>query len=335
MRNAEIIARLLVILMCVAVVAIPLAVRFGAGDGVEIHARIAEAGGWMPDVIKVKAGEKLNLRLISDDVVHGFAVGQMPGSEVDVMPGKVSELSLEFDQPGVYTFYCTRWCGLNHWRMRGTIEVSGDEVSMDQQASEPYYASLNIDLDAPHPAAVTPSQTPSASRGAELAGGIPDPYLAIDYYRSHSPADAFSQLRLDPSTSDLNDAQVWDMVAYIWRTQTTPDEFLAGRTLYQVNCAACHGEDGGGDGIFADELETAGNASMQSMQGSHDMVMKRPADFTDPQQMLGASPALLHGKTTRGGMGTGMPMWGAIFSDEQIWNMVAYLFTFQFAGMIP
>jgi len=26
--------------------------------------------------------------------------------------------------------------------------------------------------------------------------------------------------------------------------------------------------------------------------------------------MLGASPALLHGKIVRGGMGTGMPYWG-------------------------
>ncbi len=55
-----------------------------------------------------------------------------------------------------------------------------------------------------------------------------------------------------------------------------------------------------------------------------------PADFTDPASMLGASPALLHGKITRGGMGTGMPYWGPIFTDDQIWALVDWLWTFQY-----
>jgi len=46
--------------------------------------------------------------------------------------------------------------------------------------------------------------------------------------------------------------------------------------------------------------------------------------------MLGASPALLQGKILRGGMGTGMPMWGSIFTEEQIWDLIAYLYSFQF-----
>jgi mono/diheme cytochrome c family protein len=46
--------------------------------------------------------------------------------------------------------------------------------------------------------------------------------------------------------------------------------------------------------------------------------------------MLGASPALLQGKILRGGMGTGMPMWGSIFTEEQIWDLIAYIYSFQF-----
>ncbi len=56
----------------------------------------------------------------------------------------------------------------------------------------------------------------------------------------------------------------------------------------------------------------------------------RPVDFTDPDRMLSVSPAHLQGKILRGGMGTGMPYWGPIFSDEQTWKLVAYLWTFQF-----
>jgi mono/diheme cytochrome c family protein len=69
---------------------------------------------------------------------------------------------------------------------------------------------------------------------------------------------------------------------------------------------------------------------MQSMTGADDMMMQYPVDFTDPRRMLGASPALLQGKILRGGMGTGMPMWGSIFTEEQIWDLIAYLYSFQF-----
>ena len=55
-----------------------------------------------------------------------------------------------------------------------------------------------------------------------------------------------------------------------------------------------------------------------------------PGDFTNAQKMLGASSALLQGKIIRGGMGTGMPYWGAIFTGEELEALVDYLWTFQF-----
>jgi hypothetical protein len=55
-----------------------------------------------------------------------------------------------------------------------------------------------------------------------------------------------------------------------------------------------------------------------------------PTDFTQAEHMLAASPAHLQGKILRGGMGTGMPYWGPIFTDPQTWDLVAYLWTFQF-----
>ena len=60
------------------------------------------------------------------------------------------------------------------------------------------------------------------------------------------------------------------------------------------------------------------------------MSMQAPANLADPERMLAASPALLQGKILRGGMGTGMPSWGPIFTDEQTWNLVAYIYSFQF-----
>jgi hypothetical protein len=55
-----------------------------------------------------------------------------------------------------------------------------------------------------------------------------------------------------------------------------------------------------------------------------------PRDFTDAQQMLGVSSALLQGKIIRGGMGTGMPYWGTVFTDEEIEALIDYIWKFQF-----
>jgi mono/diheme cytochrome c family protein/plastocyanin len=288
-----------------------------------IHVSMAEDGGWSPNTLKAQAGRPLHLRLTSDDVVHGFAVGQMDMEAVDVMPGKVTEVTLTFDRPGTYTFFCTRWCGLNHWRMRGTIEVSGTQAE-PKAADVPLYVALGIDIDVPHESPVVPTERPSAIRGQQLAAAV-ELDRSRDYYRTHSPYDVFQQL-----PGFMTDQQRWDVAASLWRSNTSTEGLESGKKLFAQNCAACHGETGGGNGVFADDLAQAGEASRMTMPGSKEMSRQSPADFTDPARMLGASPALLQGKILRGGMGTGMPMWGSVFTEEQIWDLVSYLYSFQF-----
>ncbi len=323
MNRSELISRSLVIAGILLAIAAPL--LLWARTPI-IHARMAEDGGWNPDVIQAEVGKPLHLKITSDDVAHGFAVGQMEMQSVDITPGKVTDITLNFDKPGVYTFFCTRWCGLNHWRMRGTIEVSGSPSDVEP-ASPPLYVSLNLDIDAPHDAPSIPINKPSAVNGQQYTNQLPfTNYQSSDYYRSHSPYQVFTDL----STTTLTESQRWDVVAYIWQTNTSPESLANGKQLYAQNCAACHGENGAGNGVFADDLATAGESSMQTMEGAMDMMMQTPVDFTDPARMLGASPALLQGKILRGGMGTGMPMWGSIFTEEQIWDLVAYIYSFQF-----
>ena len=291
-----------------------------------IHVSMAEEGGWTPNTLKAEAGQPLTLHLTSDDVMHGFAVGQMDMESVDVVPGKVTDVTLTFDKPGTYTFFCTRWCGLNHWRMRGTIEVSG-AVSDVPTPSVPLYVTLGIDIDALHESPEVPGSRPSALNGQKLLSSLDlDPMRSPDFYRTHSPYQVFEELK----TTSLSDAEKWDVVAAIWDSNTSSNSLSKGKQLYSQNCAACHGETGGGDGVFADDLAASGEASMQSMSGSMESMQQTPADFTNPQRMLGASPALLQGKILRGGMGTGMPMWGSIFTEEQIRDLVSYLYLFQF-----
>ena len=99
--------------------------RDAAPAWLKLRARMPDAGGWAPADIRIPAGEDLHLRLTSDDVMHSFAIGQSTLPAIDLYPGKTVETTLRFDQPGKYTYYCTRWCGADHWRMRGTIEVTG------------------------------------------------------------------------------------------------------------------------------------------------------------------------------------------------------------------
>jgi mono/diheme cytochrome c family protein/plastocyanin len=324
MKRSELLSRILVLTGMLLAVGAPL--LFWTRTPL-IHARMADTGGWNPDILQVEVGKPLHLSFTSDDVVHGFAVGQMNMEAVTVEPGKVTDVTVTFDKPGTYTFYCTRWCGVNHWRMRGTIEVSGLAVDSETTPTVPLYVTLGIDIDAPHEAPAIPENRPSAVRGQQLAASLDvSKFRNPDFYRANSPYQIFEGL----NSTELTEAEKWNVVAYLWQSNTTADALTNGRELYAQNCAACHGESGGGNGVFADDLAAAGEASMQSMNGSMDMAMQTPADFTDAKRMLGASPALLEGKILRGGMGTGMPMWGSIFTESQIQDLIAYLYSFQF-----
>ena len=323
----EWIARSVIFVFVAAAIAIPVVAWQARSRDVVIHARMAETGGWTPESLTVAVGQPLRLLLTSDDVVHSFAIGQSEEPPVDVIPGEITEVTLVFDEPGKYTFYCTRWCSLNHWRMRGTIEVTGPETA-PEVVEPPLYVTLGVDIDAEHNADVIPERRPSATLGAQLGAEIPTEVQSREYYRSHSPADLWKAFRAESSLSGLSDQEAWDLVAFVWQSNTTPQDLDVGRQLYATNCAACHGETGAGDGVFADELdqpETGEHAGMQTGE-----MTARPTDFTEPGHVLSASPAHLQGKILRGGMGTGMPYWGPIFTEEQTWALVAYLWTFQF-----
>ena len=289
-----------------------------------IHGRVSEDGGWHPETLRAAVGTPLRLRLVSDDVVHGFAVGRSDSPAIDLPPGKVVDTTLTFSEPGTYTYYCTRWCGPNHWRMRGVIEVTGGQPAAPA-APEPLYVTLGIDIDAEHPAAVVPDVPPSAARGEALGVELSEGIRSRQDFVRRSPSEIWRALRRDPSTAGLSDPDVWDLVALLWWSTTSPDALSDGQALYARNCAACHGENGGGDGVMS-------KPAVPSTSPAHDSAnhAATPADFTDRSKMLGASSALLQGKILRGGMGTGMPYWGPILTEAQMWALTDFLWTFQF-----
>jgi heme/copper-type cytochrome/quinol oxidase subunit 2 len=155
----EWLARLILALLLVAAIATPFAVQWiqthdsarnANATTIELRARMAENGGWSSDAITATVGQTLHLRLTSDDVIHSFAVGQTDWPVLDIKPGEVVTTDLVFDRPGRYTFFCTRWCGANHWRMRGVIEVTDpkSDTTRVPTAEPPLFQRLGFDIDA-------------------------------------------------------------------------------------------------------------------------------------------------------------------------------------------
>jgi mono/diheme cytochrome c family protein/plastocyanin len=316
------------------VTAVAFAPGLGRDGAIAVQAALPEAGGWQPAALTAVVGEPLRLRLTSRDVMHSFAIAGLPAPATDVKPGEVSEVVLRFDRPGTYTYYCTRWCGPNHWRMRGTIVVRGLDpgqaaASTAAAARLAPYLSLGIDIDAPHPPGVRPVGRPPAARGAVLTGASLQRFSAL-HTPQRSPARVWRALRVEPALRGLDNEALWDVVAALWRRSTTDTALTTGRALYARNCAACHGVTGAGDGVMIPGLRASlGVAADSASTARHYPVIGRPADFTHPD-LLGASPALLHGKILRGGMGTGMPAWGPVLTDAEVWALVDFLYAFPF-----
>ncbi len=285
---------------------------------ITLNANVPNNGGWSPDTVRVNLGARVRLRISSPDVVHGFEIPAL-GIRVDeILPGHVEEIEFTATQAGRFPFTCTRWCSVDHWRMRGVIEVVDPRNPNPPlpTVAPPLYQQLKIDLDAMRAAANVPSVRPSAARGASL--DIP----IADDGRVQSPSDVFAKLRADAALKAYSDSQLWDAVAAEWKRMAGDDAIARGQKLFARDCAACHGESGKGDG-------PAGR-NLPGMRAMDAMAKRGPADFTDASRMLAASDVLLQGKILRGGMGTGMPEWRTLYTDQEMWDVISFLRSFVF-----
>jgi mono/diheme cytochrome c family protein len=329
----------------------------------------AEHGGWTPERITVQRGERIRLRISSADVIHGFSIPKL-GVHVDwIEPGKVAEVEFTADQPGRYAFQCTVWCQLGHWRMRGVIEVidPDDPIASARDVDPPQtnWVASGIDIDADHTGRFAPERPADAANGQRLWVELsPRPLTALLAgleLRLLSPSDLYAYLSQnvedvaaqeqaaheDHSASemaampaallpDLPEAAAlaalrpgdrWDIVAALFFAATSPRLLTASEQLYQRDCTGCHGLTGRGDGPGAAEI-AALNAGQST---DHGMAMnKPPTDFTDLAAQAGASDMLYYGKLVRGGMGTSMPYFGTLYSEDELWAIITYLRSFAF-----
>ncbi len=289
---------------------------------IDIRAAAPENGGFQPDSIRVMAGETVTLRFHSVDVTHGIAIG--PGLGIDlgqVDAGYVAKVTVTFPRAGTYTFYCNAWCSEDHWRMRGVIEVrdAAHPDALPIAHSDPVIEALlaeGVDIDATHEGSGSPPHfygpRPSASQGRVLASEIAVPADLEDptWRFSHTPAQGLE--RLTEVAPNVPEADLGDVIAYLWTQGTQLEALAAAEVLYNKNCAACHGQYGGGDGPAADTTTNP------------------PTAFTDLAHMLARRSDVLYAKIRRGGMGTGMPNFGTLFTEEETRALVDYLWVLAF-----
>ena len=84
----------------------------------------AERFEFYPSRINVAQGEEVELRVTSDDTMHGFRIVGAGTNVVVPKRGKgTAVIRFTGTTPGRYTFECSHMCGAGHNFMRGTLIV--------------------------------------------------------------------------------------------------------------------------------------------------------------------------------------------------------------------
>jgi cytochrome c oxidase subunit II len=72
--------------------------------------------------LHLPAGQPVQVRLSSRDVIHSFWVPNIIGKR-DLIPGYTSSIFLDADRPGAYRAQCAEFCGLEHAKMALVVVV--------------------------------------------------------------------------------------------------------------------------------------------------------------------------------------------------------------------
>jgi len=78
---------------------------------------------FIPNEIKLRKGEEVQLNILAEDVTHGFCCKEL-GIYLELPAGEEVEYILKVDKVGEYEFYCCVYCGVGHKKMKGRIIVS-------------------------------------------------------------------------------------------------------------------------------------------------------------------------------------------------------------------
>ncbi|QAU13683.1 cytochrome C oxidase subunit II [Halorubrum sp. BOL3-1] len=83
---------------------------------------VARQFGFQPDPIVVPENSTVTFYVTSADVIHGFEVAGTNANTM-VVPGEVSDITVETDEPQEYGLLCNEYCGAGHHVMEGKVHV--------------------------------------------------------------------------------------------------------------------------------------------------------------------------------------------------------------------
>ena len=105
---------------------IALMTSSGAGralaDDVPVVEITAKRFAFSPNMITLKRGQTVKLRLHSEDVTHGFFLRPLKLDE-EIPAGQTTEVTVTPQTAGSFTTICDHFCGTNHGNMMMTIVV--------------------------------------------------------------------------------------------------------------------------------------------------------------------------------------------------------------------
>jgi len=124
-RLQELIAALLI---AAFVIGIPVGATvaksaFKEPQTIDLIIRQYEAGGYSRKTIRVKEGQPVRLRLISEDVTHGFIIGELGIDAGFIKPGKPVIVEFTPDRKGEFSYVCSVVCSPAHPKLRGKLIV--------------------------------------------------------------------------------------------------------------------------------------------------------------------------------------------------------------------
>jgi cytochrome c oxidase subunit 2 len=90
----------------------------------------------------IPADTNVLIRGTSRDVIHSFWIPRLNGKR-DMVPGRVHNLRMQADEPGIFAGQCAEFCGLSHANMR--MEV----VALDDGDFETWKANQLADYESP------------------------------------------------------------------------------------------------------------------------------------------------------------------------------------------
>jgi cytochrome c oxidase subunit 2 len=80
--------------------------------------------GELVPIVTVPAGATVEFVITSVDTIHGLLISNAAVNAM-VIPGQITRVTAEFDEPGTYDIICHEFCGLLHHNMYAQVEVVG------------------------------------------------------------------------------------------------------------------------------------------------------------------------------------------------------------------